>query len=334
MKEIKQKVKLINSISPLEFLPNLSKHLGPKIYTKRDDEGGRGAGGNKLRKYERIIGDALASNCDTLIIAGHYQSNAARALVGVACQLGLKSVVVCKEMIPPQNSDFNKNGNALLMNLMDAEIVSIEKETDFQAAMLEVAEQINLTGGKPYIIPFGGSNFLGVMGYVDCANEIIDQFNEFDSKPPDYVFVTCGSGGTQAGLVAGFASANYKTKVIGISALHDLEKATTIVSNLSSEALNRIHPDFDFDIDIVVDDNFVGEGYGIPTAEGIDAIRLVAKLEGLFLCPVYTGKAMSGLISYIESGKITKDDTVVFIHTGGMPLIYAYYDQFFEQSDD
>lgn len=333
MKEIKQKVKLLNSISPLEFLPNLSKHLGPKIYIKRDDEGGRGAGGNKLRKYERIIGDALASNCDTLIIAGHYQSNASRALVGVACQLGLKSVVVCKEMIPPQNADFLKNGNALLMNLMDAEIVPIEKETDYQTAMLEVAEQIKLKGGKPYIIPFGGSNFLGVMGYVDCAHEIIEQFDELNFQPPDYVFVACGSGGTQAGLEAGFLSNNYKTKTIGISVLHDQEKATTIVSNLSYEALKRIDPDFDYDLDIIVDDDFVGEAYGIPTQKGLDAIKLVAKLEGLFLCPVYTGKAMSGLISYIEEGKITKNDTVVFIHTGGMPLIYAYYDQFFEQSD-
>ncbi len=327
---MKQKVKLINGESPLEFLPNLSKHLGSKIYIKRDDEIGRGGGGNKIRKYERIIGDALVSNCDTLIFAGHYQSNAARALVGIACQLGLRSIVVCKEMIPSQNPVFHQNGNALLMSLMDAEIVAIDKEEDFQTAMLEVAEQIKLSGGKPYIIPFGGSNFLGVMGYVDCANEIIDQFNKLNSNPPDYVFVSTGSGGTQAGLVAGFMSKTYKTKVIGISVLHDQEKASTIVSNFASEALNKIMPEFDSPIEIIVDDNFIGDAYGVPTKEGLSAIKLVAKLEGLFLDPVYTGKAMSGLISYIESGKITKNDTVVFIHTGGMPLIYAYYDKFFD----
>lgn len=328
MKDSEQKVTLINRVSPLEYLPNLSKHLGPKIYIKRDDEGGRGGGGNKLRKYERIIGDALTSNCDTLIFAGHYQSNAARALVGIACQLGLKSIVICKEMIPPQNPTFHQNGNALLMNLMDAEIVSIEKEDDFQTAMLEVAEDIKLTGGKPYIIPFGGSNLLGVLGYVDCANEIIEQFEEFNPNPPDYVFVTTGSGGTQAGLVAGFLSKDYKTKVIGISVLHEEEKATSIVSNFISEALNNISPDLDFPLEIIVDDNFIGDAYGVPTKEGLSAIKLVAKLEGLFLDPVYTGKAMSGLLSYIEAGKITKEDTVVFIHTGGMPLIFAYYDTF------
>lgn len=323
-----EKVRLLNRETPLEFLPNLSKHLGPEIYIKRDDEGGRGGGGNKLRKYERIIADAIKLNCDTLIIAGHYQSNASRALVGSACKLGLKSIVVCKEMIPQQNESFNQNGNALLMSLMDAEIVGIQKNDDFQVEMNKVAKRIELNGGKPYIIPFGGSNLLGVLGYVECANEIIEQYKKIHSKSPDYIVVSTGSGGTQAGLVAGFNIQNLETKILGFSVLHKVQTAKSIVADLTKEALIELNKETESKPEIIVDDNFLGEGYGIPTKRGIEAIKLLAKSEGIFLCPVYTGKAMSGLINYVEKGIIKKGDTVIFLHTGGMPLVHAYYNKY------
>jgi D-cysteine desulfhydrase family pyridoxal phosphate-dependent enzyme len=326
----KHKVDLLNGETPLEYLPNLSKFLGPKIYIKRDDVGGRGGGGNKLRKYERIVGDALATNCDTLIIAGHYQSNAARALVGVACQFGLKSIVVSKELIPQQNEIFYQTGNALLMNLMEAEIVSIKKEDDYQRAMNEVAANVMRTGGKPYTIPFGGSNFLGALGYVDSACEIIEQFDRMNIEQPDYVFVASGSGGTQAGLLAGFKGKSHKAKIVGISVLHEKKTIGKIVRDLTIELFDKIYPAKGFTCNIAIDDSFIGEAYGIPTKNGIKAIKLLAKLEGLFLDPVYTGKAMSGLISYIEARKITKNDTVVFIHTGGGPLLHAYYHTLFK----
>lgn len=327
MKEAYKKVKLLGTKSPLEFLPNLSKYLGPKIYVKRDDVGGRGGGGNKLRKYERIIGDAIETKCNTLIIAGHYQSNAARELVGAACQLGLRSIVVCKEMIPKQNEIFNQTGNALLMSLMGAEIKSIGLNDDFVTQMDIVAKEVISTGNKPYIIPFGGSNLLGSLGYVDCANEIIEQSKKEEINP-DYVIVPTGSGGTQAGLVAGFHMKNIKTNVIGISVLHDKKTGTEIVNNLVKEILINKDHKLANNAEIILDDNFIGTDYGIPTKKGIQAIKLLAKTEGLFLCPVYTGKAMSGLISYIENGKINESDTVVFIHTGGMPLVHSYYDSY------
>lgn len=327
MQETYKKVTLLDRESPLELLPNLSKHLGPKIYVKRDDIGGRGGGGNKLRKYERIIGNSLEKNCDTLIIAGHFQSNASRALVGAACQLGLKSIVVCKEMIPKQNESFNQNGNALLMSLMDAEIVEIQKNDDFQVEMNKVAERIIHDGGKPYMIPFGGSNLLGSLGYVDCANEIIAQCKK-DKINPNYVFVATGSGGTQAGLVAGFHMKNMNTKVIGISVLHNKETGTEIVDRLTKEILVDKKHKTTKNPEIIVDDNFVGTGYGIPTKKGVESIKLLAKLEALFLCPVYTSKAMSGLISYIEKGDIKNSDTILFIHTGGMPLVHTYFDKY------
>lgn len=324
------KIKLLNRESTLEFLPRLTAYLkGPKIYIKRDDEGGRSGGGNKLRKYERIIGDAIAKNCDTLIIAGHYQSNAARELVGSACQLGLKSVVVCKELIPKQNEVFLKNGNALLMNIMGAEIISINKEDDFAKAMEDVAEKIEKKGGKPYIIPFGGSNVLGALGYVDCVDEIKQQSLELSIDFPDYIFTAIGSGGTQAGLISGVLKNNIKSKVIGISVLHNAETAEKIVTDLTLETLKFLKTSEKLNDKVAINDAFIGEGYGITTKESIETIKLVAKLEGIFLCPVYTAKAMTGLIDYIKSGKITKEESVVFIYTGGSPLLYAYYDKLF-----
>ncbi|WP_296317917.1 D-cysteine desulfhydrase family protein [Winogradskyella sp. UBA3174] len=321
------KVKLLNRESSLEFLPNLSAKLGPKIYIKRDDQGGRGGGGNKLRKYERIIADALDKKADTLIIAGHYQSNAARELVGAACQLRIKSIVVCKSMIPEQNPTFNENGNALLMKLMNANIVAIDKEDDFQIEMERVAKDVVKNGHQPYLIPFGGSNLLGSLGYLDCANEIIEQFKNEEGKSPNYVITPTGSGGTMAGLVAGFAIAEKSTKVIGFSVLHKDQTIENIVTRLTDEIVNKIKPNSNLKINFELDTNFVGDEYGIPTEGGKKAIGMLAELEGIFLCPVYTSKAMAGLIDYIEKNKIQKEDTVVFIHTGGMPLVHAYYNQ-------
>ena len=324
MNKYNNKVKLLNRKSSLEFLPNLSEHLGTRIYVKRDDEGGRGGGGNKLRKYERIIADAISQNCDTLIIAGHKQSNAARELVGAACQLGLKSIVVSKEMIPIQNPTFNQNGNALLMSLMNAKIIDINEDDDFMDEMKKIANNIENEGKKAYLIPFGGSNLLGALGYVDCANEILDEFNELNIGEPSFIVTPTGSGGTQAGLVAGCAIRKVKTKVIGFSVLHKDKTIQEIVARLSNEIIEAI--DFDKSkLNFEVNVDFVGKGYGIPTKQGIKSIKILAELEGLFLCPVYTGKAMAGLIEYIKTGKITKDDTIVFIHTGGMPLVHAYY---------
>lgn len=322
------KVKLLNRASSLEFLPNLSQHLGPKIYIKRDDEGGRGGGGNKLRKYERIIADAISKNADTLIIAGHFQSNAARALVGAACQLGLKSVVVCKTMIPEQTPIFHETGNALLMRLMNADIRTIAQDADFQNEMELIADALSKKGQTPYIIPFGGSNLLGALGYVDCANEIITQCNATLHKTPDYIITPAGSGGTMAGLVAGFAMANLSTKVLGFSVLHKDATIHTIVNKLTNDIIQHlaptkvIHPNFE------IDTQFVGDAYGIPTNNAKQAIKLLAELEGIFLCPVYTSKAMAGLINYIEKQHISNDKSIVFLHTGGMPLVHAYYNQY------
>ena len=320
-----QKINLISQITPLEHLTNLSAYLDKQIYIKRDDLCGRGGGGNKARKYERIVADAINQDSDTLIIAGHYQSNAARQLVAVAGQLGLNSIVVCKSLISQVNETFNQTGNAFLMSLMGAEIVGIEDHDDYDQEMTKVAERLESEGKKPYKIPFGGSNLLGVLGYVDCANEIIEQLES--ASYPDHVVVAMGSGGTQAGLISGFHARETATKVLGFSVAYDQHTATNMVSDLVNEAHSVLRQDKKQKPEILVNDKFIGEGYGIPTQEGIEAIKLLARLEGIFLDPVYTGKAMAGLIALIEKGEISKDETIVFVHTGGMPLVHAYYDQ-------
>ena len=231
-------------------------------------------------------------------------------------------------MIPDQNPTFNENGNALLMKLMNAKIVSVGQDDDFQLQMEKIAENVKESGNEPYIIPFGGSNLLGSLGYFDCANEIIKQFKDLEDKAPNYVVTPTGSGGTMAGLVAGFAIAELETKVLGFSVLHKDNTIENIVTQLTTEIVNNIRPNLNIKPSFQLDTSFVGDAYGIPTEKGKEAIKLLAELEGLFLCPVYTSKAMAGMIDYIENNKIGQGETIVFIHTGGMPLVHAYYDQY------
>ena len=229
-----------------------------------------------------------------------------------------------------QNESFLHNGNALLMNIMGAHIVSIKPQDDFMASMEKIAKDIETKGGKPYIIPFGGSNLLGALGYVDCIEEIIEQSKEKSIDFPDYIFTAIGSGGTQSGLLAGIKKNKLESKVIGISVLHKKDIAERIVSDLTFETLKFLSIETESKDNINIDDNFIGGGYGFTTESSIEVIKLVATLEGIFLDPVYTAKAMTGLIDYIKKGKIQKDDSVLFIHTGGSPLIYAYYDKLFD----
>ena len=316
------RVSLLPGASALESLPNLSAHLGNvRVSVKRDDLGGRGAGGNKLRKYERLLGDALVQGADTVVIAGHDQSNAARACVGACRQVGLDCVVVAKTLIPSRGETFKRTGNALLMHLMGAEIIPIGLDEDFVAALDTTAAGLRARGKRPYVIPFGGSNLLGALGYVDATREISEQ------APDANVVVTpCGSAGTQAGLVAGFRGT--PTRVLGVSVLPPAADARARVAILANEVLavvDNTTPNVRAS-DIHVDDAFIGGGYGHPTPAGVAAIRLLARLEALLLCPVYTGKAVAGLLHYVETGVIRPGEHVVFVHTGGAPLVHAYQD--------
>ena len=323
-----QKFNLLPGTTPLEPLSRLGAHIGlNKLYVKRDDEGGRGGGGNKIRKFERQFAKMIADGYDTVIIAAHGQSNAARELAGTAARFGLRSVFAVKDLIGRQTTAFKDNGNRLLLDLLGAELIDVPAEQDYMDFVNNLADGMKLKGAKPFILPFGASDALGAMGYMDCADEVLAQVREQTGQNPDVVIVPTGSCGTQAGLVAGFARHGVSTKVVGFSILKSQEDATNAVDELTKEVLQKLG-DKDLSFQTHVDDCALGDGYGQTTPESIEAIRLTARLEGIFLDPVYTGKAMAGLISQVKRGLIDSDDIVVFVHTGGLPLLFAYADAF------
>lgn len=323
------KIPLLPGVTPLEAMPRLGERIGLKhLYIKRDDEGGRGGGGNKLRKFERQFADLLEQNADTVIIAAHPQSNAARELAGTAVRFGLRPLIVMKRIIARETVAFETSGNRLLLDLLGAELIEISSEEDFDEAIARVEADLRARGAKPYTLPFGASNTAGILGYADCATEILQQTLEAEGRFPDLVIVPTGSGGTHAGLMFGFARAGVSTEVLGFTILQQPADAIASVQRLLEEAL-RQDSENDFTppaIQIAAD--ALGAGYGIPTSQGLETIRLVASLEGIFLDPVYTGKAMAGLIARRATGEIDPDALVVFIHTGGLPLLFAYSDIF------
>lgn len=327
--QIPARVSLLGGPSPLEPLDRLGDHLGGrKLYVKRDDEGGRGGGGNKLRKFERQFPAALAAGADTLVLAAHPQSNAARELAGSAPRYGLRVVLVVKDLVPRHTPAFAENGNALLLDLLSAELVRVPPEEDLGEALERVAEELRAAGARPYVLPFGASDALGALGYADCAREIIDQMREVEGREPDLIAVATGSGGTQAGLVAGVARARARTRVVGFSILLPPEVIAPSVLRLANEALSLEGREPVPSSAALVDGRARGEGYGLVTEAGLEAIRLLARLEGLFLDPVYTGKAMAGLLEYLEAEAVPKDALIAFVHTGGQPLLFAYPDAF------
>lgn len=314
--------------TPLELLPRLTAHLGgPQIYVKRDDLLGLTSGGNKTRKLEFLMADALARGADTIITTGAVQSNHARLTLAAAVKEGLKCRLLLEERVEgsykPEGS-----GNNLLFKLLGAEQVSIVPGgTDLVQAMQEMADEVSERGGKPYIVPGGGSNALGALGYVACAEEVLAQSFEM-SLPIDHVVCASGSGGTHAGLVAGFYGNQSGVPVTGISVraqksaqedkLHVLANATSTLAGGTWEVPPAA---------ITVRDDFVGPGYSLPTPEMTAAVQTFARLEGILLDPVYTGKTAAGLIGLIREGAFEDCSTVLFVHTGGSPAIYAYPDE-------
>lgn len=321
--------------TPIEFLPRLTDHLGgPQIYIKRDDLLGLASGGNKTRKLEFLMADALSRGADTIITTGAVQSNHCRLTLAAAVKEGLKCRLVLEERVEG-SYDPEASGNNLLFKLLGAEkITVVPARTDLTAAMEEIAAEVTAGGGKPYIVPGGGSNALGALGYVSCAEEILAQSFE-TSLPIDHVVCSSGSGGTHAGLVAGFYGNQSRIPVTGISVrakkgpqeskLHMLANATSQLANASRE----VPPE-----EIDVRDEFVGPGYSLPTTEMIAAIQTFARVEGILLDPVYTGKTAAGLIGLVQAGTFDRADNVLFIHTGGSPAIYAYPDQVLAEANE
>ena len=299
---------------------------GPDIYIKRDDLLGLSAGGNKTRKLEFLVADALAQGADTLITCGAVQSNHCRLTLSAAVKEGLKCRLVLEERVPG-TFDPKASGNIFLFNLLGAEKIQVVSGgSDMMAEMQQVAEEVAAEGRKAYIIPGGGSNAIGATGYVACAQEILDQTFELGLNI-DTLVCASGSAGTQAGLVAGFYGCNMNIPVVGINVSRAKEEQEEIVYGLVRETADHVGVNSEIPRDAVnCFGDYVGPGYSLPTPEMAEAVKLVARTEGILLDPVYTGKTMAGLIDLVRQDYFKKESNILFVHTGGSPALYVYAD--------
>ncbi len=319
------RVRLAHCPTPLEPLDSLSRHLGgPKLYVKRDDCTGLATGGNKTRKLEFLMGEALAQGCDTVITEGATQSNHVRQTAAAAARLGLEFHALLEHRIEDPDDDYACNGNILLDRLLGAQIHDYPGGTDMGAALDQVALEVRRAGKKPYVVPVGGSNRVGSLGYVSCALETLDQANDM-GVCIDHVIHATGSNGTQAGLVVGFEGTNSGIPVTGICVSKSKELQEELCVSLVAETAAYVGVRGGIRRQaIVADDRYFGPGYGQPTEGMREAVRLMATHEGILLDPVYSGKAMAGLIDLVRKGVFGKDQTVLFVHTGGAAAMFAY----------
>jgi D-cysteine desulfhydrase family pyridoxal phosphate-dependent enzyme len=305
--------------TPIHTLPNLSSRLGgPALWVKRDDQTGLATGGNKTRKLEFLVADALQQRADTLITVGAPQSNHARQTAAAAAKAGLKSVLVLRGAAPS-----DRTGNILLDDLIGAEIFwAGTRPVDEVAA--EVAEELNAHGQRPYLIPLGGSNPIGAAGYVAAMLEFVEQAKADHLQFDAIVFAT-SSGGTQSGLVLGANLSGYTDRILGISVDHRADHLVPQLVDLTNAMAQHIGAALSFDAeDFEVNDHYLGGGYAVIGEPEREAIRLCAQTEGLLVDPVYTGRAMAGLIDLIRHGEFRAGQNVLFWHTGGMPALFAY----------
>jgi L-cysteate sulfo-lyase len=319
------RVRFAHLPTPLEAMPNLTRRLGgPRLFVKRDDCTGLATGGNKTRKLEFLIGDALAERADTLITHGAVQSNHVRQTAAAACRYGLQCEALLERRVPGHGAAYEATGNVLLDRLFGARLRFVAAETDMDAACAEVANEVRARGGRPYVIPGGGSNAVGALGYVNAALELLQQANERGLRI-DCLVIGTGSTGTQAGLIAGLEGAKAGIDVLGICVRRPA--ATQIEAVWRTASATAAHLGLPGGIDrarVLANGDYVGDGYGIPTPGTLAAIRLAAETEGLLLDPVYTGKAMAGLIELCRTGFFRADQNVVFLHTGGSAALFAY----------
>lgn len=323
------RVHLVQAPTPLEPLPRLSAHLGgPTLWIKRDDCTGLATGGNKTRKLEFLVGEALAQGADTLITQGATQSNHVRQTAAAAARHGLHCEALLERRVDTDDRDYLYGGNVFLDGLLGAVLHHRPGGTDMAKALEDLAADLRARGAKPYVIPGGGSNTTGALGYVAAGLELLHQANERHLHV-DAVVTATGSTGTQSGLVAGLAGANSGIPVLGISVRAPRPKQEEAVYALAQATAERLGVRGDIPRSAVeVDDRFVGPGYGLPTPEMIEAVTLFARLEGILLCPVYTGKGAAGLIGLIREGRFAAGENVVFLHTGGSAGLFAYQDTF------
>ena len=319
------RVSLAHLPTPLEHLPRLSEHLGgPQIYVKRDDCTGLATGGNKTRKLEFSMAAALDEGADTVITVGAFQSNHVRQTAAAACKLGLRCEVLLEHRVSEPSDDYLNSGNVLLDRIFGANLREYPAGTDFDAEMQAVADAVQVAGRRAYIIPGGASNHIGALGYVNCAMELVSQANE-RGLVIDHLVTATGSAGTQGGLIVGLKAMNSGIPLLGVGVSAAREAQEQKVFDLACETADYIGvPGIVAREDVVANCDYVGDGYGIPTEAMNDAVMLLARLEGLLFDPVYSGKALAGLIDLVRKGHFEGAENIVFLHTGGSAALFAY----------
>ncbi|MEH6578671.1 MAG: D-cysteine desulfhydrase [Amphritea sp.] len=310
--------------TPLEAMPRLSQSLGCNLFIKRDDCTGLGGGGNKTRKLEYLLAAARDAGADTLVTIGGLQSNHARQTAAAAAKFGFACELVLEDVEGTPKQDYYNNGNILLDKLFGATIHSVEEGEDCVAFADQLMVKLTKAGKKPYLIPVGGSNEVGSLGYVRCANEILEQISE-QGIAVDQIVLASGSAGTQSGLLAGFIAADIDIPVLGIAVSRDTQEQQMLVQTLLEQTLQHMGLDPGLAKGrVVADGGYYGAGYGITTPATIEAVKMCARLEGILLDPVYTGKGMAGLIDKCRQGVFSAGQNVLFLHTGGSQGLFAY----------
>ena len=322
------RVPLAHLPTPLEPLPRLSEYLGgPHIWIKRDDCTGLASGGNKTRKLEFVMAEALEQGADTILTSGALQSNHVRQTAAAACKLGLRCEVLLEHRIDTPTETYLRSGNVLLDRIFDADIREYPVGTDFDVAAAERARKLEESGRKVYVIVGGASSPVGALGYVNCALELLGQAND-RSLPIDCIVSATGSSGTQAGLLVGLKATHSNIPLLGIGVGPPKDIQERKVFELACETAELIGaPGVVVREDVRANCDYVGEAYGVPTAAMNEAVLLAAQLEGLLIDPVYSGKALAGLIDLIRCGEFDGVRNVVFLHTGGSAALFAYADQ-------
>ena len=317
-----ERIKLGHFPTPIEHLKNISKYLGgPNIFIKRDDCTGLATGGNKTRKLEFLIPDAIKNKAELVVTVGAVQSNHARQTAAACTLMGLKCLIIFEQRLKDAPESYMKSGNVFLNKLFGADIKICPRNEDVSEYTEKIIKDIKSKGTNVYFIPGGGSNAVGALGYVECLNEIIKENNKYNFTQ---IVHATGSSGTQAGLLAGKKYFNCNIPVTGICVRHKKDIQIDKVYTEAKKACEKLQCKCLDKSDVIVYDEYIGSGYGEPTEGMVEATKLLAKKEAILLDPVYTGKGFAGLIGLIREKKFSKNDNILFIHTGGAVSLSAY----------
>ena len=323
------RVRLGHLNTPLELLPRLTEALdGPEIWIKRDDCTGLSTGGNKTRKLEFLMADAMSNNADIVLTQGATQSNHARQTAAAAAKLGIKCHILLEDRTGMNDISYRENGNVLLNNLHGSSMEHRGSGLDMNAEMEAVADNFREEGLNAYTIPGGGSNPIGALGYANCAQELIVQSTEM-GYAFDHIVHATGSAGTQAGLIVGLKALNAHIPLLGIGVRAPKKKQEESVYELAKETAKKLGCDGIINRkDIIANCEYVGPGYGLPAKSTLEAIEIFARLEGILLDPVYSGKGAAGLIDFVRKKRFKRGERIIFIHTGGAAALPGYLKSF------